>query len=166
MGSFSFTPKMSTVTSQKDDLDGVLPYQKPKNKSTSLDAGFLELPSKSRCWLHEGDREDEPCFPSKVATRAPGPQWQRRYLLGGWRHRCRLGEVAASLAFISKKKERTYLKSYIFWWHNMGGLIFRAFVPREAPQMKQAEVVHARWVHRDLPNMSLLETYALYNNEN
>ena len=68
------------------------------------------------------------------------------------------GGVKATMGtFISKKKERTYLKSYISWWHDRGGLIFRAFVPREAPQMKQAEVVHARWVHRDIPNMSLLD---------
>ena len=68
------------------------------------------------------------------------------------------GGVKATMGtFISKKKETTYLKSYISWWHDRGGLIFRAFVPREAPQMKQAEVVHARWVHRDIPNMSLLD---------
>ena len=44
------------------------------------------------------------------------------------------GGVKATMGtFISKKKETTYLKSYISWWHDRGGLIFRAFVPRSSP---------------------------------
>ena len=34
---------------------------------------------------------------------------------------------------------------------------FRAFAVQDVPQMNQAEVIHAGWVHRDRPNLSLLD---------
>ena len=59
--------------------------------------------------------------------------------------------------FISSTTERAFLKSWLAWWHDRRGFIFRAFAPGQAPHMNQAEVVHAGWVHRDQPNMSLLD---------
>ena len=59
--------------------------------------------------------------------------------------------------FINSAVERAFLKSWLAWWHDRRGFIFRAFAPRQGPQMNQAEVVHAGWVHRDLPNLSLLD---------
>ena len=60
-------------------------------------------------------------------------------------------------SFIDETKERAYLKSWLAWWHDRRGFIFRAFAPNASPPMNQAEVVHAGWVHRDPPNMSLLD---------
>ena len=60
-------------------------------------------------------------------------------------------------SFIDETKERACLKSWLAWWHDRRGFIFRAFAPNASPQMNQAEVVHAGWVHRDPPNMSLLD---------
>lgn len=37
------------------------------------------------------------------------------------------------------------------------GSFFCAFTVEDAPQMNQAEVSHAGWVHRDLPILSLLD---------
>ena len=34
---------------------------------------------------------------------------------------------------------------------------FRAFAVQDVPRMNQAEVIHAGWVHRDRPNLSLLD---------
>ena len=59
--------------------------------------------------------------------------------------------------FISKKEERQFLATWISWWNDRRGFIFRAFAPKAAPQMNQAEVIHAGWAHRDLPNLSLLD---------
>jgi hypothetical protein len=59
--------------------------------------------------------------------------------------------------FINEKKERAFLTSWISWWNDRRGFIFRAFAPKQAPQMNQAEVIHAGWAHRDLPNLSLLD---------
>lgn len=59
--------------------------------------------------------------------------------------------------FISAKEERMFLESWVSWWHARRGYIFRAFAPKDAPQMNQAEVIHAGWVHRDRPNLSLLD---------
>lgn len=59
--------------------------------------------------------------------------------------------------FIEECDGRAFLKSWISWWHDRRGFIFRAFAPKNAPQMNQAEVVHASWTHRDPPNMSLLD---------
>lgn len=52
---------------------------------------------------------------------------------------------------------RAFLKSWINWWHERRGFIFRALAPSDAPNMNQAEVIHVGWVHRDLPNLSLLD---------
>ena len=46
-------------------------------------------------------------------------------------------------SFIAETKERAYLKSWLAWWHDRRGFIFRAFAPSASPQMNQAEVVHA-----------------------
>jgi hypothetical protein len=59
--------------------------------------------------------------------------------------------------FINEKKEREFLATWITWWNDRRGFIFRAFAPKAAPQMNQAEVIHAGWAHRDLPNLSLLD---------
>lgn len=59
--------------------------------------------------------------------------------------------------FIEECQSRAFLKSWISWWHDRRGFIFRAFAPKNAPRMNQAEVVHASWTNRDPPNMSLLD---------
>ena len=59
--------------------------------------------------------------------------------------------------FINEKKEREFLATWITWWNDRRGFIFRAFAPKAAPQMNQAEVIHAGWAHRDLQNLSLLD---------
>ena len=58
--------------------------------------------------------------------------------------------------FISSKEERSFLKSWLSWWHNRRGFIFRAFSPNGL-HMNQAEVIHAGWAHRDPTNLLLLE---------
>jgi len=60
-------------------------------------------------------------------------------------------------SFIAAKEERSFLQSWLSWWHDRRGFIFRAFAPKNGPRMNQAEVIHAGWGHRDNPNMSLLE---------
>ena len=60
-------------------------------------------------------------------------------------------------AFVDEDENRRFLKTWIAWWHNRRGFIFRAFAPQDAPKMNQAEVIHAGWTHRDIPNMSLLD---------
>ena len=62
-------------------------------------------------------------------------------------------------AFIAAKEERSFLTSWISWWHARRGFIFCVFAPQGAPQMNQAEVVHAGWVHRDRPNLSMLDVW-------
>lgn len=59
--------------------------------------------------------------------------------------------------FISENDDRLFLKSWLSWWHDRRGFIFRAFTPNNAPSMNQAEVIHAGWAHKDPSNMSLLE---------
>ena len=59
-------------------------------------------------------------------------------------------------AFIAAKEERSFMTSWISWWHTRRGFIFPAFAPQGVPQMNQAEVVHAGWVHRDRLNLSML----------
>ena len=59
--------------------------------------------------------------------------------------------------FVKEKEERKFLASWISWWNDRRGFIFQAFAPKAAPQMNQAEVIHAGWAHRDLPNLSLLD---------
>ena len=59
--------------------------------------------------------------------------------------------------FITEKKEREFSATWITWWNDRCGFIFRAFAPKAAPQMNQAEVIHAGWGHRDLTILSLLD---------
>ena len=58
---------------------------------------------------------------------------------------------------VSAKEDRAFLVDWVSWWHDRRGFIFRAFAVQDAPQMKQAEGIHAGWVHRDRPNLSLLD---------
>ena len=44
--------------------------------------------------------------------------------------------------FISSRKERSFLKTWLSRWHDRRGFIFRAFSPN-GPHMNQAEVIHA-----------------------
>ena len=37
------------------------------------------------------------------------------------------------------------------------GYIFRAFAPKDAPQVNQAEVIHVGWAHRDRSKLSMLD---------
>ena len=59
--------------------------------------------------------------------------------------------------FINAHEDRAVLNKWLSWWHERRGFLFRAFAPTNAPQMNQAEVIHASWVHRDSPNLSLLD---------
>ena len=52
---------------------------------------------------------------------------------------------------------RAFLTDWVSRWHERRGFIFRAFINPNAPQMKQAEVIHAGWAHRDRQNLSLLD---------
>jgi hypothetical protein len=60
-------------------------------------------------------------------------------------------------AFINADPDRDFLKTWISWWNDRRGFIFRAFAPTNAPRMNQAEVIHAGWAHRDQPKLSLLD---------
>lgn len=54
--------------------------------------------------------------------------------------------------------EREHLLTWIKWWDNRRAFIFPAFAPWDgAPNMNQAEVVHASWKHRDRENLTLLD---------
>ncbi|CAB3983389.1 Hypothetical predicted protein [Paramuricea clavata] len=64
--------------------------------------------------------------------------------------------------FIDESEDRMFLKTWISLWHDRCGFIFRDFVPTNASQINQAEVVHTSWVHRNLPNLSLLDTCPAY----
>ena len=59
--------------------------------------------------------------------------------------------------FVSAKEDRAFFVNWVSWWHDRGGFIFHAFAVQDAPQMNQAEVIHAGWVHRDWPNLWLLD---------
>ena len=59
--------------------------------------------------------------------------------------------------FIGADDSRAFLTSWVLWWHERRGFIFRAFTNPSAPQMNQAEVIHAGWAHRDRQNLSLLD---------
>ena len=74
-----------------------------------------------------------------------------------WKVQLRLLMTMPHDDFINEKKEREFLATWITWWNDRRGFIFRAFAPKAAPQMNQAEVIHAGWAHRDLPNLSLLD---------
>ena len=60
-------------------------------------------------------------------------------------------------SFIAADDGRAFLKDWVLWWHERRGFIFRAFTNPNAPQMNQAEVIHAGWTHRDRQNLSLLD---------
>ena len=60
-------------------------------------------------------------------------------------------------AFVAERQEHAFLASWVSWWHDRRGFIFRAFAPQDSPQMNQAEVIHAGWVNRDRQNLSLLD---------
>ena len=64
---------------------------------------------------------------------------------------------AAIDTFIEEREEHAFLKTWVSWWHDRRGFICRAFAPKDAPAMNQAEVIHAGWAHRDSPNLSLLD---------
>lgn len=64
---------------------------------------------------------------------------------------------AAIDTFIEEHEEHAFLKTWVSWWHDRCGFICRAFAPKDAPAMNQAEVIHAGWAHRDSPNLSLLD---------
>ena len=59
--------------------------------------------------------------------------------------------------FIAADDGRAFLKDWVSWWHERRRFIFRAFTNPSAPQMNQAEVIHAGWAHRDRQNLSLLD---------
>ena len=59
--------------------------------------------------------------------------------------------------FIEADSSRDFLKTWVEWWHDRRGYIFRAFAPRDAPAMNQAEVIHAGWAKKDNPKLSLLD---------
>ena len=61
---------------------------------------------------------------------------------------------------VKEKEERKFRASWISWWDDRRGLFSElSRAPKAAPQMNHglAEVIYAGWVHRDLPNLSLLE---------
>ena len=55
------------------------------------------------------------------------------------------------------KEDRKPLEQWVSWWYARRGYIFRAFAPKDAPQMNQAEVIHAGWAHRDRSKLSMLD---------
>lgn len=59
--------------------------------------------------------------------------------------------------FIKSNSSCQFLSTWIEWWHVRRGFNFRAFCVQGATRMNQAEVIHARWVHRDRPNLTLLD---------
>ena len=59
--------------------------------------------------------------------------------------------------FIGADDSRAFLTSWVSWWHERHGFIFRAVTNPSAPQMNQAEVIHASWAHRDRQHLSLLD---------
>ena len=59
--------------------------------------------------------------------------------------------------FVKDKEDREFLEPWLKWWDDRREFIFRAFTPSDAPNMNQAEVVHASWANRDRSNLSMLE---------
>ena len=59
--------------------------------------------------------------------------------------------------FVNAHEDRAFLTTWLSWWQERRGFILIAFAPKNAPQMNQAEVIHTSWVHRDSPNLSLLD---------
>ena len=67
------------------------------------------------------------------------------------------GYQAAKSDFIGADDSTAFLTSWVSWWHERRGFIFRAFTNPSAPQMNQAEVIYAGWAHRDRQHLSLLD---------
>ena len=61
------------------------------------------------------------------------------------------------IQFVDEEPKRGFLKTWITWWCTRRGFIFRAFAPANAPQMNQAEVIHASWANRNECQLSLLD---------
>ena len=59
--------------------------------------------------------------------------------------------------FVSAKEDRAFLVDWISCWHDRRVFIFCAFAVQDALEVNQAEVIHTGWVHRDPPNLSLLD---------
>ena len=59
--------------------------------------------------------------------------------------------------FVKDKEDREFLEPWLKWWDDRREFIFRAFTPSHAPNMNQAEVVHASWANRNRSNLSMLE---------
>ena len=59
--------------------------------------------------------------------------------------------------FVKDKEDRKPLEQWVSWWRAKCGYIFHAFAPKDAPQMNQAEVIHASWAHRDRSKLSILD---------
>ena len=45
--------------------------------------------------------------------------------------------------FLEDKEDRKPSEQWVSWWHARRGYVFHAFAPKHAPQMNQAEVIHA-----------------------
>ena len=62
------------------------------------------------------------------------------------------------LHFTNEDDQHKFLQSWFEWWDNRRGLIFSAFTSdKGGSRMNQAETIHASWVKRDRPNLSLLD---------
>ena len=59
--------------------------------------------------------------------------------------------------FIAANDDRTFLSTWVEWWHARRCFIFRAFAQKDAPRVNKAEVIHAGWAHRERPNLSMLD---------
>ena len=68
-----------------------------------------------------------------------------------------MGYTPAKAAIHTLLEERAFLKTWESYWHDRHGFISRTFAPKDAPEMNQAEVIHAGWAHEDSPNLSVLD---------
>ena len=59
--------------------------------------------------------------------------------------------------FVSANEDRAFLVDWVSCWHDRRGFIFYAFAVQDALEVNQAEVIHTGWVHRDPPNLWLLD---------
>ena len=57
--------------------------------------------------------------------------------------------LCTAVAGYQATDSRAFRTSWASWWHEHHGFIFRAFTNHTAPQMNQAEVIHAGWAHPD-----------------
>ena len=67
-----------------------------------------------------------------------------------------VGYTKAKAAIDTLLEERAFLKTWVTYWHDRHGFISRTFATKDAPEMNQAEVIHAGWAHGDSPNLSVL----------